>query len=419
MGRRRRRRILFIIEIIVLVIVVIVLIYYNQRINTIQVEDVEESKIAVNDIEEETLVEFQGFETIAVFGLDNRDLGYYDFGNTDVIMIINIDNDTKEVNMVSVYRDTFLNIAPAGESADYEKANSAFNEGGVSQAINMLNQNLDLDIDNYVCVDFRAVEEAINILGGVDIDITSDYELQYLNEYIGATNDILGTDSPLVDSVGVHTLDGTQAVSYTRIRYTTGGDYKRAWRQRVVLSEMLDKAKDANLSQIDELINAIFPEISTDMSQRELLSMATAVLGYDLGESRGFPFSRTDMELTDMTNGDIVVPCTLESNVIELHEMLFGTGNYTPSPQVQAYSEYIVERTGKDESSGVDDQYAYADDYEGDETGEVEDGYAEGAPETLEEADSTTTDSSTTSSTTTDSSTTGSTSSSSTSGYYY
>ncbi len=394
MRRRRRRLVLFIIEIIVLVIVILALIYYNQRINTIVVEDVDESKIAVNDIEEETLVEFEGYETIAVFGLDNRDLDYYDFGNTDVIMILNINNDTKEVQLVSIYRDTFLNIAPAGQVADYEKANAAFNEGGVSQAINMLNQNLDLDIDNYVCVNFRAVEEAINILGGVDIEITSEYELQYLNEYIVATNEILGTDSPLVDSVGVHTMDGTQAVSYTRIRYTTGGDYKRAWRQRVVLAEMLDKAKSANLSQIDELIEAVFPEISTDMSQREMLSMATAVLGYDLGESRGFPFDRTDMTLTDMVNGDIVVPCTLESNVIELHEMLFGTEAYTPSPQVKAYSEYIVERTGMTESSGFADQYSQPDNYEGDEY-EEEEGYTEDAPASLEEADaeSVTTDS--------------------------
>ncbi len=363
--KRMRRMILFIIELAVLVIVIAVLVYYNNRIDTIEVEAVDDSKIAVNDVEEETVIEFMGSETIAIFGLDNRDLGEYNYGNTDVIMVVNIDNDTKDISMISVYRDTYLNIATAGQTANYEKANAAYAYGGASQAINMLNQNLDLDIDHYVSVDFQAVSEAIDILGGVEIEIESEYELQYLNDYIGATNDILGTSSPYVDSVGLHLLDGTQAVSYARIRYTTGGDYKRAQRQRIVLSKMLEKAKDANVSQLNDLITVVFPDMSTDMSQRELLSMATAILGYNIDESQGFPFDRSDTILEGVVGGDIVVPCTLESNVIKLHEIMFGDEDYTPSPQVQAYSEYIEERTGMDESDAYTDQFAESDNYEG------------------------------------------------------
>ncbi len=345
--------------------VIVALVYYHNRIDTIEVEDVDGSKITVNDVEEETLIEFMGNETIAIFGLDNRDLGEYDYGNTDVIMVMNIDNDTQDISLISVYRDTYLNIATAGQVANYQKANAAYAYGGASQAINMLNQNLDLDIDHYVSVDFQAVSEAIDILGGIEIEIESEYELQYLNDYIGATNDILGTTSPFVDSVGVHLLDGTQAVSYARIRYTTGGDYKRAQRQRIVLSEMLKKARDANLSQLNDLVTAVFPDIATDMSQRELLSMAMAILGYNLDESQGFPFDRSDTILEGVVGGDIVVPCTLESNVIKLHELMFGDEDYTPSPQVQAYSEYIEELTGMDESDAYTDQFAESDSYDG------------------------------------------------------
>ncbi len=370
--KRLRKLILFLIELAVLVVVIVLLVFYNRINSSIDVQDVDGSKITVNDVEEETLVEFLGTETIAIFGLDNRDLGEYDYGNTDLIMIMNIDNDTGEIAMVSVYRDTYLNIATAGQAAKYEKANAAYANGGASQAINMLNQNLDLDIDNYISVDFQAVSEAIDILGGIEIEIESEYELQYLNDYILATNDILGTNSPTISSTGVHLMDGTQAVAYSRIRYTSGGDYKRAQRQRIVISEMLDKAKDANLSQLTELINMVFDDISTDMSQRELLSLATSILSYDISESQGFPFDRTDAILEGVVGGDIVVPCTLESNVSKLHEVLFGTEDYTPSPQVQAYSQYIEERTGKTEADAYTDQFAESDNYDGEYDEEYE-----------------------------------------------
>ncbi|MCC8141920.1 MAG: LCP family protein [Lachnospiraceae bacterium] len=361
LRRRKRKLILFIVELAVLAVVIVLLIFY-QKLNRVNIQSVDGSKIAVNDIDEDTLIEFTGYETIAVFGLDNRETGNYDWGNSDVIMIININNDTNEIKMISVYRDTFLNIAAAGEAANYQKANAAFAYGGVSQGINMLNQNLDLAIDNYLCVDFKAVAEAINILGGVDIDIDSEYELNYLNDYILATNDILGTNSPTLTSTGLQTLDGTQAVAYTRIRYTSGGDYKRAYRQRVVLSEMMSKAKDANLSQLTELLDAILPDISTDLSQKELLSMAMTMLSYDISDSQGFPFERTDMTLDPV--GSIVVPCDLETNVIELHSLLFGAEDYQPSPQVVAASEYIVERTGMTVGDEYVDQFSYSDDAE-------------------------------------------------------
>ncbi len=361
LRRRKRKLILFIIELAVLAVVIVLLFFY-QKLNQVNIRSVDGSKIAVNDIDEDTLIGFTGYETIAVFGLDNRETGNYDLGNSDAIMILNIDNDTNDIKMVSVYRDTFLNIAVAGEATNYQKANAAFAYGGVSQGINMLNQNLDLAIDNYVCADFKAVAEAINILGGVDIDIDSENELNYLNDYILATNDILATNSTTMDSTGLQTLDGTQAVAYTRIRYTSGGDYKRAYRQRVVLSEMMSKAKDANLNQLTELLDAILPDISTDLSQRELLSMAMTMLSYDISDSQGFPFERTDMTLDPV--GSIVVPCDLETNVIQLLALLLNEENYQPSLQVVAASEYIVERTGMTVGDEYVDQFSYSDDAE-------------------------------------------------------
>lgn len=361
--RRKRKLIVFIIEIVILAAVIACFYFYN-RLNLLDTQQVDESKIKVNEVDEETQVTFEGYTTIAVFGLDNRETGVYTAGNSDMIMIMNINNDTREMNLVSVYRDTYLNVASAeSDELIFRKANNAYARGGPEQAITMLNRNLDLQIDNYVSVDFAAVAEAIDILGGIDIEIVDEEELGWLNEYIQANNDILGTDSSLIDSPGQYTLDGTQAVAYARIRYTAGNDFKRAERQRRVFSEMMSKAKNANLSQLNQLIEAVFPDIQTDLSLKDLLSMASVMINYDMAHSIGFPFDRTTETLSSV--GSVVIPCSLESNVIELHRQMFGTEEYAPSETVQEYSDFIINRTGMNEEDAVTDQFSDMDDFTG------------------------------------------------------
>lgn len=361
--RRKRKLIVFIIEIIILVLVALALFLYN-KLNLIQNETLDPAKVKVNEVTEETQATFEGYTTIALFGLDNRKQGVYTTGNSDVIMVMNINNDTKEVSLVSVYRDTYLNVAAADEDAKFRKCNAAYANGGVEQAVTMLNRNLDLQIDNYVAFDFSAVADAIDILGGVDIEIESDSELRWLNEYITATNDILDTNSSQISGTGTHTLDGVQAVAYARIRYTAGDDYKRAERQRRVLSEMVAKAKKANAAQLLELIDAVFPKIQTDLSKKDMVTMATAMIGYDMANSGGFPYYRTTTDLG--SKGSVVVPCDLVTNVSELHKQLFGTMDYEPSATVQEYNSIIINDTGKTAESAVEDEFSNTDDFTGD-----------------------------------------------------
>lgn len=365
--RRKRKLILFIVEIIILAVVIGLLVFCSKvKFNW---QPLDQDKVGGNDLTDDTIATLHGYKTIAIFGLDNRTQGVYTTGNSDVIMIMAIDNDTKAVSMVSVYRDTYLNVAAADEENKFRKANAAYALGGPEQAETMLNRNLDLDIDNYISVDFAAVAEAIDILGGVDIEIESEKELQYLNDYIVANNGILDEDADTISSTGEHTLNGVQAVAYARIRYTSGGDFKRAERQRRVFSEMVKKAKQANLSQITELINTVFPDIQTDLSQKDMLTMATAMLGYDISNSGGFPYDRTTKTLGNL--GSLVVPCDLETNVIQLHKQLYGTEDYEPSETVLEYSEYIINNTGITADSAVDDEFSDADDFTGTEsTGE-------------------------------------------------
>lgn len=364
--RRKRKLILFIVEIIILIIVAGALYVYS-KLNLFNRKELDQSKVGKNEVSKETQQTFEGNTTIALFGLDNRDQGVYDTGNSDVIMVMNINNDTKEVSQVSVYRDTYLNIAGEGEEEKFRKANAAYSAGGAEQAVTMLNRNLDLDIDNYVAFDFKSVAEAIDILGGVEIDIESQAEMDYLNDYISYTSEYVGGSDEMIDHLGKQTLNGVQAVSYARIRYTAGGDFKRAERQRRVLNELIKKAKDASLTELNELVNTIFPEVSTDLTQKDIISMMPVMLKYDMANSGGFPYDKTT-DTPSKKIGSIVIPCDLESNVIQLHKQLFGTEDYQPSETVQSYNDTIIDLTGKTTKDSETDQFSDQDDFFGNGT---------------------------------------------------
>lgn len=350
--KRKKRKILILaVELVILCILAVVL-YLYRSMGLIQNEAMDDSKIKVNEVTEETQQQFEGYTTIALFGLDNRSQGVYDTGNSDCMIILNINNDTKEMKMVSLYRDTFLNVAAIDEKDRFRKANAAYSAGGAEQAILMMNRNLDLDIDNYISFDFRAVAEAVDVLGGIEINIESEAELGYLNDYIGDTAKWLDKKSSLVEGTGVHTLNGVQAVSYARIRYTKGGDYKRTERQRKVFTEMIKKAKKANIIQLNELINTVFPNIKTDLTSKQMISMASSMAGYDMANSSGFPYEKTSSTLSKKV-GSVVIPCDLISNVKSLHKELFGTEDYTPSSTVVKYNQQIIQLSGFDASDAV------------------------------------------------------------------
>lgn len=366
--RKKRKLILFVIEIIILVVLLGGL-FFASKMNLIEKNDLDKDKIGINEMDKTVQESLKGYTNIAMFGLDNRDMDNYGRGNTDVIMIFSINNDTKEIRMVSVYRDTFLNVAASGDTPNFFKANSAYARGGPEQAINMLNTNLDLEIENYVAFDFSAVAEAVDILGGVEIDI-DEAEAEQMQVYVPHTNKILGTDAQVISQPGTYNLDGVQAVAYSRIRYTKGNDYKRAERQREVFSKMMAKAKKADVATLTKLMDAVFPHISTSLSQGEMLSMIKIMIGYDLGDSQGFPFDRTSKKMG--SKGDVVVPCDLVSNVTELHKFLFDNESYTPSSTVQEYSDSIIYQTGITSENSIKDDFAEVDNFDGSDTGDTE-----------------------------------------------
>lgn len=254
---------------------------------------------------------------------------------TDCIIVASLNNKTKEIKLVSVYRDTLLDLS----EGTYQKCNSAYSYGGPVLAINMLNMNLDLDIQDYVTVDFGAIADAIDLLGGVEIDVTEE-ELPYLNQYLTETANSAGKQSYFIGTAGIQTLDGVQATTYARIRSTAGGDFTRTERQRLVIEKMFEKARSADLGTLNAIIDKVFPQVSTSFTLQEILTYATAYSEYKLVGNMGFPQDN----YTDLVSGlgSIVVPDDLVSNVTKLHEFLFGTTGYTPSSTVQTVSSNIA-----------------------------------------------------------------------------
>lgn len=330
---------MFVFEILLLAILLLVA-YFVSMMNRIKYENLDETEAGINnDLDENTILSLEGYTNIALFGLDNRSKNSYDTGNSDVIMIASINNKTKEVKLVSVYRDTYLSIG----NGKYRKSNAAYATGGAKQAVQMLNSNLDLDIRDYVCVDWAAMVEVIDDLGGLDLEITEG-EMNQINKYKHDIDKVTGMTTPNVTQYGMVHLDGTQATTYARIRKLAGDDFKRASRQRIVLQAILEKAKQADIGTLTNICNSVIDDISTSLSVTQILSLAKDVTSYSIGSTTGFPFELTTKKLP-VTN-DTVVPADLATNVKELHEYLFGVSEYTPSQTVQTISDTIVQQTG-------------------------------------------------------------------------
>lgn len=348
MKRRRRRRILFFFEVLILLILVGGIFVYaqiNKKLDLMQESDVDMSQVGVN----EGVEDVKGYQTIALVGLDNTS-DTLDYGNSDTMIIASINNDTKKVKLVSLYRDTYLNVGtdPKGNEDTYTKANAAYAYGGAQQLMTMMNKNLDLSLDGYVTVDFAAVAETIDLLGGLDIEMTAD-EVEHMNDYCVETSEATGKSyEEIYPEDGVHHLNGVQAVSYARIRKTAGNDFRRAARQRLVIYKMVEKAKNSSWTTLNKIVDTVCPMVATSLSKADILKMGMNMITYDIEDQSGFPTKHLEGEtIKDAVGTDAVLPVTLEQNVIALHQFLYPEEtDYVPSATVQEYSDHIIEESG-------------------------------------------------------------------------
>lgn len=348
--RKKSKKILFILEIVVLLLFIGGLFVYGQISAKLDKIDIQETDLADQDIvTNDQAPQMTGYTTYALFGLDHRSKNEkLNTENSDTIIIASINNDTKAVKLVSVYRDTLLNV----KDDTYSKANSAYALGGPTNAVSMLNTNLDLNITDYVAIDFNALVTVVDCLGGLDIPL-SYVEIVHMNNYCVETSEETGksyTPVELPDPkpedeeaiVDTYHLNGVQATSYCRIRYTASLDMGRTERQRRVIQMIVDKAKKAGLSTIFDIMDQVFPMVKTSVSKTEILKMIPAMIGYSIDETTGFP---NDYKFAQV-KGSVIVPTTLESNVLKIHQFLYGDASYTPTQDVLNRSAQITNIAG-------------------------------------------------------------------------
>lgn len=363
--KMRRRKIIFGIEITVLLILSGILFVYawiNRSMDKMNQDTLDSSQIQINsEVKANTdLSQMSGTQVIALVGVDARGVEGSELAesmNSDTIILCCIDHDKQEIRMVSIMRDTWMNMAKyTDEYYEFDKANSAYNRGGPESMLSMLNTNLDFALTDYVTVNFKALADAIDVLGGLDIEMTNA-ECVHANNYNREVSEAQGVEYeaiPYDEDLGddyseVRHVSGALATSYARIRYGGGDDAKRTSRQRIVINLMVQKLKQ-NPTKIPEILDKVMGNVSTSLTKNEILELGMYAVTYTMGTSYAYPFQLCYGEnVVNAIGEDVVIPVTLEFNVRELHEYLYPGLSYEPSAAVTEYSDYIARKSGYDE----------------------------------------------------------------------
>ena len=275
---------------------------------------------------------------------------------SDVIMLINVNRSSKTINIVSVYRDTALAIGESSDAVDFQKANKAYAEYGPKEACKVLEKNLDIRIKGYAVSNFKGVADVIDSLGGIRVNIEDEATYQVVqkskrlynvidtaNEYIREMDDVYHTETDLLEHSGEQDLNGIQAVAYARVRYTEGSDMRRTQRQKAVLIKMIEKYSNLDNEKKIPLITQNASAIDTNLDLLELAKLIKAVSDYKIEADKGFPYYKSSYK--DATKGDLIVPCDLQTNIIQLHQRIYGESRYVPNDIVKKYSKALETET--------------------------------------------------------------------------
>lgn len=314
--------------VIVVIVAIIAITQKDKRPNT-SIGSMQQTE---DDATEENSTDSK-IEMFVIFGVDSRKNELGKGTSSDSIILVSMNHELKEVRVASILRDTFVDTIEFG----FEKLTYAYNYGGVKSALNTLNTNFDLDLKKYVTFNFNSAGDIIDELGGVEVEITPD-EVLYINGYIDALNNLRGTKSEHITEAGTYLLDGSQAVAYSRIRYTDGAEVRRSERQRTILFKMFQKSKLLSGVERVEIAEEFMDRIKTNFSNDKMTSLLYLISTYEIKEMTVYP--------QNFYNGLIgewwyQAPTTLIDMNRELHKVLLLEEDYVPSETVKDISARI------------------------------------------------------------------------------
>ena len=312
--------------------------FLNTQLDKITREEINRNELNINEGVREDLA---GYRNILLLGIDARDMNSDENTRSDAMIIVSISKETSDIRMISIYRDTYLDL---GDRVGLDKLTHAYFYGGAQQTVASINKNLDLNIEEFIVVNWKAVADAVDALGGVVIDV-QESELEELNKYINETARTTGGSKEKVEKAGKQTLNGVQAVTYSRIRKDSiEGDRRRNERMKILIKAAFDKMKTMGVTELDDMTNLVLPQIKTNMTNTEMLDLILDFPAYTMGDNTSWPYDWMDFTYNGVWYGP---PVTLNSNVTQLHEEYFGQKNYEPTETVQDISYEISARTGR------------------------------------------------------------------------
>ena len=312
--------------------------FVGEQMDKITRENVDRNELAINDGVKESL---EGYRNIMLIGIDARDMQSDENTRSDAMIIVSISKETSEIRMISIYRDTYLDL---GDRVGLDKLTHAYYYGGAPQTVASINRNMDLNIEEFIVVNWKTVADAVDALGGVEIDV-QESEIKELNKYIKETAEATGGEKDKIKEPGKQTLNGVQAVTYARIRKDSAqGDHRRNERMKILVKATFEKMRTMGTTELDDMTNLVLPQIKTNMTNTEMLDLILDFPAYSMGENTSWPYDWMDFTYHGVWYGP---PVTLNSNVTQLHEEYFDQPGYEPTETVQAISAEISARTGR------------------------------------------------------------------------
>lgn len=268
---------------------------------------------------------------ILLLGSDERTLT--ESARTDSMIICSINLKTGAVKLTSIMRDLAVDYDEIGEYNGTYRINAANFFGGEELAMRIVNERFNMNIENYVHVNFYGFQQIAHMLGGVDMDITEE-EMEEINyriveqAYAAYKEGIDESNLPneYLETYGENThLDGRQTLAYARIRKLDGGDYERANRQRKVLAALMSKLSGQSPAELLSLGTAAMEYLKTNMSIDSILAVAIKVTQSGLSDVESLRLPINGSYTQETRDGqDMLYDCDWNANASELYYFIYG-----------------------------------------------------------------------------------------------
>lgn len=313
-------------------------------LNEEELNDIHQQMNNMNEVE---AISDESVYNLLLVGVDRRDKTWN--GNSDSMMLVSINHAAKRVSVVSLMRDTYVDIAGVG----YAKLNAAYAYGGGPLLTSTITDTYKVDVSRYAAVDFENMIEIIDALGGIDLEMT-DAEVNVANGYMMDMCDTLGLNGSdyILPGGGIYHCNGVQAVGYARNRYVGNSDYARTERQRYVISQIVAEIKRMDVMQMTQFVKDVLPLVTHNIQESEiwdLVTKAPEILKYDFVQDR-IPYDNM-YDIIYVKGQDMLVP-QWETTIEKLHETIYGDGS-------------VSDNYDNDKENRVEVNDEYTDDYPG------------------------------------------------------